>query len=324
MLLDNFLSAPILFFALGLGARLIGSPLYIPRAPATLLSQVLLIAIGIKGGLSMASHGLPANVGWLLACGLIFSLSTPWLGSWVLRYCSGLNNADAAAIATHYGSVSVVTFMAALNYFHVRQIEYSGHMVALLLVMEIPALFTGIWLAGRSLGRPQPSSWWHWLHDVLANPSIVLLLGGLLIGLLARGDSAGMLEQAFIAPFYGLLCVFLLDMGLQAGDSQPEWRVHGWVLPLFAIIFPLFCAVSAILCGFLLGLDASDAALLAVLTASASYIVVPAGLRMAIPNANVALGTTLALSVTFPFNIIVGIPLYFGFAQWVLGPGDFA
>lgn len=323
MLLDNLLSAPILFFALGLGARMSGSPLHIPRAPALLLSQVLLIAIGIKGGLSMASHGLPANLGWLLSCGLLFSLTTPWLGSWVLRYTSGLNTADAAAIATHYGSVSVVTFMAALNYFHVRHIDYSGHMVAMLLVMEIPALFTGIWLAGRGLGGTR-RAWWHWLHDVLANPSIVLLLGGLLIGLLARGESAGMLEQAFIAPFYGLLCLFLLDMGLQAGDSQPEWRLHGWVLPVFAIIFPLFCAVSAILCGFLLGLSASDAALLAVLTASASYIVVPAGLRMALPNANVALGTTLALSVTFPFNIIVGIPLYFGLAQWVLGPGDFS
>jgi hypothetical protein len=323
MLLDNFLSAPILFFALGLGARMSGSPLHIPRAPALLLSQILLIAIGIKGGLSMATHGLPANLGWLLGFGLLFSLTTPWLGAWVLRHASGLNAADAAAIATHYGSVSVVTFMAALNYFHVRQVDYSGHMVALLLVMEIPALFTGIWLAGRSLGRSRPA-WWHWLHDVLANPSIVLLVGGLLIGLLARGESAGLLEQAFIAPFYGLLCLFLLDMGLQAGDSQPEWRLHGWVLPLFAIIFPLFCAVSAILCGFLLGLSAPDATLLAVLTASASYIVVPAGLRMALPNANVALGTTLALSVTFPFNIIVGIPLYFGFAQWVLGPGDFS
>lgn len=322
IILDNLLSPAVLFFALGLAAALMRSTLHIPDAMSRSLTLFLLIAIGFKGGTVIADDGIGAQVWGLMLAGIGLSFSMPLLGYWMLRRATRLPAADAAAVAAHYGSVSVVTFMAAVSYLQLRGAEFSGHMVALMVLMEIPAVLTGIWLARRALPlttQPAQDSPERSLH-VLNDGSILLLIGGLLIGCLARGEGREQLQSFLLTPLYGVLSLFLLDLGLKAGRQLRKLGSSGFGLPAFGLLMPLVGGLLALSLARILGLSAADATLLCVLAASASYIVVPAALQVAVPQADVVTGTTLSMSITFPFNIIVGIPLYYGAAQiWTMG-----
>ena len=319
LIADNLLSPAVLFFSLGMLASLLRSDLEIPESMTRALTLFLLIAIGFKGGAVIAEQGLPSGIWLLTAAGAALSFAMPLLGYLILRRLSRLRAADAAAVAAHYGSVSVVTFMAAVSYLHLRGEAYSGHMVALMVVMEVPAVITGIWLARRALAldgnAATPAAT---RLNILNDGSILLLFGGMLVGAIARGGGREQLQAFLVDPLYGALCLFLLGLGIKAGTQMTQLRASGHGLPVFGLVMPMLGGGLGLLCALALNLNTADATLLAVLAASASYIVVPAALQVAVPQANTVLGTTLSMSVTFPFNIVIGIPLYYAAAQTLI------
>lgn len=321
IILENMLSPAVMLFSLGLLAAWLGNPLKLPEAFSQGLTQFLLIAIGFKGGLVIAQEGLVAEAWWLIIAGVLLSFCMPVLGYLLLRYTTRLAPADAAVVAAHYGSVSVVTFMAAVSYLQLQGDSFSGHMVVIMVVMEVPAVISGIWLARRVLPKAEASSEEKRSGEplnLLNNGSIFLLLGSMFIGFTARGEGQAQLESFLLTPMYGVLCLFLLDLGLKAGRQFSVLRTAGAGLPIFGLVMPMIGGILGLASASLIGLSVANATLLAVLAASASYIVVPAAMRMAVPEANSIVGTTLSMGVTFPFNIIVGIPLYYAAANFFL------
>lgn len=315
---SNLLSPIILSFALGLSAALARSDLSVPEAAAKAMSIYLLFAIGFKGGASVASHGVDTTLILSVLAGLVLSFGLPFLAFALLRVLTGLSNVDAAAVAAHYGSISIVTFVAATSVLEGQMLNPEGYMVAVAAVMEAPAILSALWLVARSgSGGKMDAGLW---REILLNGSIVLLVGSFVIG--AVTGEAGMAEiKAFIVtPFKGVLCLFLLDMGLIAGRGLRQSRgVVSFGAVAFAIIMPMISAVLGLMLGFMIGLSLGGVVLLMVLAASASYIAVPAAMRVALPEANPAVYLTLSLGVTFPFNLTLGIPLYLALAQLMTG-----
>ena len=314
----NLISPIILSFALGLLAALARSDLTIPEAVAKGMSIYLLFAIGFKGGVAVSAHGIDQTLVLALLAGLVLSFALPLLAFALLRVMTGLSAVDAAAVAAHYGSISIVTFVAATSVLEGRMISPEGYMVAVAAVMEAPAILSALWLVARSGGdaRMEPGL----IRELLLNGSIVLLVGAFFIGAIT-GEKGFAEISAFIdAPFKGVLCLFLLDMGLIAGRGLRQSR---GVLDLgavgFAIAMPLVSAMIGLSVGTLIGLSLGGVVLMMVLCASASYIAVPAAMRVALPEANPAIYLTLSLGVTFPFNLTLGIPLYLAIAQAVTG-----
>ncbi|MGD1916203.1 MAG: sodium-dependent bicarbonate transport family permease [Phycisphaerales bacterium] len=312
-LTQNLLSPPILFFGLGLLAAFIRSDLSIPQAVAKALSIYLLVAIGFHGGYELQRSGLDAAVIATLAVATLSSLLLPVLGFLILR--TKLSPENAAGIAACYGSVSAVTFITAVGFLERAGTEYGGHLIAAMALMESPAIVTGIVLASlaRRSKQDAPSQrpgWRTMAHESLANSAIVLLLGSLIIGYLTGDSGWATMKPLVKDPFQAVLCLFLLDMGLLAARRLGDLRRSGLFLVAFALIAPPLQAGLGIVAARALGLGEGDALLLAVLFGSASYIAAPAALRLALPNANPSLFVPLSLGVTFPFNIIVGIPLY--------------
>lgn len=300
----------VLFFVLGVVAGLARSDLKFPQALYEGLSIYLLLAIGLKGGVELAKHDLASLVGPSLAV-IAMGAALPLLAYPILRFAGGLARADAASIAAHYGSVSVVTFAVASAYLARQGVPFEGYVTVLLVLLEMPALVVGVMLARRG----QSAAWGEMLKEVLSGKSIVLLAGGLAIGWIAGPDAIEPLDRLFFDLFKGVLALFLLEMGLVAAGRVAELKRFGPFLVVFAIVTPMvFAAIGAAL-GTLLGLSPGGATLLAVLAASASYIAAPAAMRVAVPEANPALSIGAALGITFPFNIIAGIPLY----HWVAG-----
>ena len=304
----------ILFFLLGVLAGFVRSDLRIPGVLYESLSIFLLLAIGLKGGVELARHplssvALPTLV--VVAAGALIPLEAyP-----VLRRLGRLSRADAGSIAGHYGSVSVVTFAVGTTYLARLGQEFEGYMTVLLVLLEFPALVIGVLLARRGeLGTP----WGKVLHEVFAGKSIVLLLGGLAIGWIAGPGGIEPLDLLFFDLFKGVLAFFLLEMGLVAASRFGELRRAGPFLLVFATVMPLFSAGLGLVTGTLLGLSVGGVTLLATLYASASYIAAPAAMRLAVPQANPALSIGAALGITFPFNLLVGIPLYHRLAQQVV------
>ncbi|MGY6555080.1 MAG: sodium-dependent bicarbonate transport family permease, partial [Wenzhouxiangella sp.] len=249
-----------------------------------------------------------------LGVGLLLSALIPILAFLLLRVMTGLSRVDAAAVAGHYGSISIVTFVAASTLLQSQGVVFEGWLVAVAAVMEAPAIATALWLArGRARGATGPGVPW---RDVMLNGSIVLLLGAFLIGWLTGPAGMSEVEGFLVAPFKGVLCLFLLDMGLVAGRNLLRSRKVLSVGPvLFALLMPLVGASLGLGAGILLGLSVGGVALLATLAASASYIAVPAAMRVALPEANPAVYLTLTLGVTFPFNLAFGISIYLLAAQ---------
>ena len=316
----------ILFFVFGIFAGLIRSNLEIPPPISRFLSLYLLMALGLKGGFALAKSGLTAEVAVSLACAVALAFVVPALGYLVLRRF--LNGFDAAAIAATYGSVSAVTFITAVQYLDTRGVPYGGHMAAAMALMESPAIVMAVVLANRVRrqsmgGAPRTAgaagpTLGHTLHESLTDGAQLLLLGAMVVGLLT-GESGQRAMQPFsVDLFKGMLAFFLLDMGLLAARNMGEIRGKSAWLLAYAVGGPLAHAALALALAWAVGMSPGNAALLMVLAASASYIAVPAVIRHAIPEAQPSLYFGMSLGLTFPFNILLGIPLYASVAQQVL------
>ncbi|WP_375264830.1 sodium-dependent bicarbonate transport family permease [Planktotalea sp.] len=315
---ETLVTPIVLSFVLGLFAALVRSDLSIPEAVAKGMSLYLLFAIGFKGGVSLADHGIDLTLGLTLLTGVILSAAIPLIAYVVLRTLSRLSALDAAAVAGHYGSISIVTFVAASSVLDSQGIAYDGYMVAVAAAMEAPAILSALWLFTRSKGggKMEPGLW----REIMLNGSIVLLIGSFLIGMITGEEGLKEIAPLVIAPFKGVLCLFLLDMGIIAGRGLRKGRgVLDAGALAFGIIMPLLGSLLGLGAAVMLGLPLGSALLLMVLSASASYIAVPAAMRVALPEANPSVYLTLSLGVTFPFNLVIGIPLYLALASAVIG-----
>jgi hypothetical protein len=318
---ENLTSPIILFFALGLAASFARSDLSVPEAVAKGLSIYLLFAIGFKGGASVADHGIDATLLLSLLAGIVLSFAIPVLAFGLLRVMTRLSVTDAAAVAGHYGSISIVTFVAATSVVNSAGLTSEGYMVAVAAVMEAPAILSALWLIARFGARDAEAEVEEGLlREILLNGSIVLLVGSFLIGWITGADGMAMISPFIVAPFQGVLCLFLLDMGLVAGRGLREARsVLTPGVFLFGIVMPPIGASLGLIAGLLLGLSPGGTVLFMTLSASASYIAVPAAMRVALPEANPSVYLTLSLGVTFPFNLTLGIPLYLAVASALTG-----
>ena len=327
--MSTFLDPAILFFVFGLLAGGLRSNLEIPPPIARFLSLYLLMALGLKGGFALAASGLTAQVSVSLLAALGLAVVVPALGYGLLRRF--LNGFDAAAIAATYGSVSAVTFITAVQYLDTHAVAYGGHMAAAMALMESPAIVMAVLLANmvrqrerRAAGmapdatHPAPSLR-RILHESFTDGAQLLLLGAMAVGILT-GEAGQAAMKPFASDlFKGMLAFFLLDMGLLAARHMGDLRGKSPWLLAYALLGPLVHATLALGLAAVLGLPPGNGALLMVLAASASYIAVPAVVRVAIPEANPSLYVGMSLGLTFPFNILLGIPLYVGVAQRVLG-----
>ena len=309
LILSNLLNPPILFFFLGLLAVLLHSDLEIPQPLPKFLSLYLLLAIGFKGGVELNQSGIDRSVLVTIGLAMLMASVVPLYSFFILRL--KLAASDAAAIAATYGSISAVTFITATAFLQDLNIPYSGYMVAAMALMESPAIIIGVLLYRLSGNSNRGElSWSELLRDAFFNGSVLLLLGSLLVGVLTGEEGKKELQPFTHGLFKGLLAFFLLDMGLVAARRLRDLRKAGVFLVSFAILMPLLNAALGMGLAYLVDMPRGDALLFIVLCASASYIAVPAAVRLAIPEANPSLYVPMALAITFPFNIIVGLPLY--------------
>jgi len=335
--MQNLIDPAILFFVFGVLAGALKSDLEIPKSIAKFLSLYLLMALGLKGGFALAQSGLTADVALSLAAALFMAFLVPVIGYAFLR--TRVSRFDAAAVAAAYGSVSAVTFLTASQFLEMQGLVPGGHMAVALVLMESPAIIVAMLLvnairqggsSGTLLGMTQSAgaaaapaaqgpSPGKVLHESFTNGAHLLLLGSLAVGFIS-GESGKAMMQPFAGDlFKGMLAFFLLDMGLMVAKNFKDARQASASLLGYAVVAPLLHAAIALGLAWLLGLTTADTILLMVLSASASYIVVPAVLRHAVPEANPALYFGLSLGVTFPINILVGIPLYTWAAERVMG-----
>ncbi len=315
---QNLLTPMILSFVLGLFAALARSELTVPEAMAKAMALYLLFAIGFKGGVAVADYGLDGQLAASLLAGVALSFALPFVAFALVRAMTRLSAVDTAAVAAHYGSISIVTFVTATSVLSDRGIDAEGYMVAVAAAMEAPAIVSALWLAARSgSGARMDARLW---HEILLNGSIVLLVGAFGIGLITGADGMARISSFIVSPFLGVLCLFLLDMGLVAGRGLRGARgVLGLGAVAFGMIMPLVGASVGLAAALLLGLSTGGTALMMTLAGSASYIAVPAAMRVALPEANPSIYLTLSLGVTFPFNLIIGIPAYIAVALAVTG-----
>ncbi|BDG29292.1 sodium-dependent bicarbonate transport family permease [Thermus thermophilus] len=300
----NLLSPMVLAYFLGIAARLLKSDLAFPEALYTALSIYLLFAIGFKGGVEL-SH-TPFSVVLLPALlTLALGFFRPFPAYLLARRFLKVGREDAAALAAHYGSVSAVTFLAALTFVQAVGDAAPGFMPTLVALLEVPGIVVALLLGKRREGRLGEA-----LHEVLTGKSVVLLLGGLLVGLLSGEEGMKKVEAFFVEPFQGALTLFLLDLGMVAASRLSVLRQVGLRLVLFGVGLALFHGALGVYLGLLAGLGVGGAAVLGAMAASASYIAAPAAVRIALPEANPSLYLTASLAVTFPFNLVLGIPLY--------------
>lgn len=320
LVVSNILTPMVLCYVLGLLAGGLGSDLRIPKALYESITIYLLFAIGFKGGVEISKTGL-LNMLLPALVSIVLGLLIPLYCYPILRRLGKFTRDDSASIAAHYGSVSAVTFAAALTMLDTLHISYDGFMNALLALMESPAIIIGVILAGRARKLDQTSeqtthiNWRFFLHEALLSKSVVLLLGGLAIGALSGESGLIATEAFFIAPFKGALSFFLLELGVVTSERFGDIKKVGKFLIGFGILIPIINGALGVASGWLVGLTPGGATLLGVLSASASYIAAPAAMRMAVPNANPSLSLTAVLGITFPFNITLGIPLYLSLAN---------
>ncbi|MEL6286576.1 MAG: sodium-dependent bicarbonate transport family permease [Pseudomonadota bacterium] len=317
--ISTLLSPIILFFMLGMGAALLRSQMTVPEAFSKGVSLYLMMAIGLKGGVEMSKNPLTTEVMLVLLAGIVLSFLIPLLAFVLLRFTTRLGQVDAAAVAAHYGSISIVTFVAATEAVRLSGFESGGHLVAVAALMETPAIITALFLAQRGSAAKAPvagAEQGELVREVFLNASVVALVGALAVGWIAGVDGTASIQPFFTGLFQGVLCLFLLDMGLNAGRGLRQgWRQLEVATIGFGLYMPLLSASIAAGISLALGLPVGDAALLMTLAASASYIAVPAALRLALPEAKPSIYLTLSLGVTFPFNVTLGIPIYIFIAQ---------
>lgn len=304
----------VLFFVLGVAAGLARAELRLPAAIYDFVSAILLLSIGLKGGMQLATQPV-GNLLGDVALVLLMGVLLPLIAFPVLRFAGRLPRADSASLAAHYGSVSVGTFAVAISYAARQEIPYEEYMPLFVVLLEVPAILVGILLA-RGVNRT--TRWGPLAHELFLGKSIVLLLGGLAIGWAAGPEGLEPIAPFFFDLFKGVLALFLLEMGLIASAQLAGALRYGLFLVAFGLLAPLAFSLIGIGFGVLMGLSPGGVMLLAVLAASASYIAAPAAMRTAVPEANPAISLTASLAITFPFNILVGIPLYHRLTELLL------
>jgi hypothetical protein len=334
--MHNLLDPAILFFVFGVVAGAVRSNLEIPPAISRFLSLYLLMALGLKGGFALSKSGLTGEIATSLSCAVALAVATPVLGFFVLRRLVGA--LDATAIAATYGSVSAVTFITATQYLESHHVAYGGHMAAAMALMESPAIVIGVLFAhllreqaasasavGVSGGSAAvvvnggpPLTPGHLLRDAFTDGAQLLLLGSMVVGILSGEAGKAAMQPSSGDLFKGMLAFFLLDMGMLTARNAPQLRGKDRRLLAYGLLAPPVHAAFALALAAVTGMSAGNGALLAVLAASASYIAVPAVLRHALPEANPSLYFGMSLGLTFPLNILIGIPVYVGAAQRLL------
>ncbi len=333
--LSNLLIPAVLFFALGAIARLIRSDLKFPPDLAKVLSIYLLMAIGLHGGYELGKADLAIAVN-AIVWALILGFSLPILGYFALVVTRKVSPLDAAAISAHYGSVSAGTFLTAIAYLDNTGVEYESYPLIMLAVMESPAIVVGLLLAAMARkqlakangGRPSivdddgesSTKFSNLLHEAFTNGSVVVLIGSMIIGAISQPSGMDKLKPFIDDIFMGALCLFLFEMGMEAARRIKEFKKVGIVLGMFGVVMPVIGgAIGAVVGHSILGFSVGGATLVAILGASASYIAVPPAMRLAVPEANPSFYLTLSLGITFPFNVMIGIPLYHWFVTYLAG-----
>jgi hypothetical protein len=312
LLFANLTNPTLLFFVLGVIATAVKSDLQIPAATSKFISLYLLFSIGFKGGQELQHSPMNAEIGLTLGLAVLFAATTPILAFFILRRKLGVANASAVAAA--YGSVSAVTFVAATSFLEGQKIPFGGHMVACMALMESPAIIIGVLLMRHFTraeeGGKSKSGLRGILHESLTNGSVIMVVGALVIGILADSKQAEGIKPFTTDIFKGFLAIFLLEMGMVAARGFRAFLRYGWVATLFALLAPPVNGLLAIWISATLGLESGNQFLLAILAASASYIAVPAAMRQVVPEADPGLYIPMALGVTFPFNISLGLPMF--------------
>lgn len=309
LLVDNLTNPALLFFFLGILAVQIKSDLEIPASSSKFISLYLLLSIGFKGGQELAHSDLNMEIIWSLLFGIFLALTVPIYSFFILK--RRFNVANAGATAAAYGSVSAVTFVTAISFLEIEKIEFGGHMVAVMALMEAPSIIIGVLLVSlcdKNHRKEIPMK--KVLCHAVTNGSVLLILGSLVIGYLANDMQAQGIKPFTTDIFKGFLAVFLLDMGVTSGRKLNDFLKKGWFAVLFAILMPVFNGVVVAVISGALTDNVGNRFLLSILAASASYIAVPAAMRIAVPKANPSLYLPMALAITFPFNITLGMPLY--------------
>jgi hypothetical protein len=314
LLIDNITNPALLFFVLGIIAVLVKSDLQIPEGSSKFISLYLLFAIGFKGGQELAHSHFTIDILWAILFGVSIALIIPLYSFFILKKKYSIEN--AGAIAATYGSVSAVTFVTAVSFLEIQNYTFSGHMVAVMALMEAPAIIVGVILirlfSTENVLKTKMSTI---ITHSFTNGSVLLILGSLFIGFLASEQQALGIKPFTTDIFKGFLALFLLDMGIVSGRKLGDFFKSGWFSILFAVVFPLINgSVVAYLSQFITP-DIGDRFIFAVLAASASYIAVPAAMKIAVPKANPGIFLPMALAVTFPFNITFGMPIYFAIIQ---------
>lgn len=321
LICQNLLSPHLLFFALGVASGLLKSDLAIPEQLGKFLFIYLMLAIGFGGGVAIAETAhVDTSVLLTILGGLFMGFLQPFVSFFCLRSTTQLDKLTAAAVAAHYGSISMVTFVAAVNFLEFKSVPYAGYITAVIALMEAPAVISGLWIAQQAEPKRthNTGSAFRFMQHVATNGSIVLLVGAFIIGVVSGPTGLQKVEGFLVAPFQGILVFFLLDMGLLVAKHIADLRSFSISLLLFGIYMPLVNAMVGISLSMLIGLDKGTGFLFTVLAASASYVVVTAAMRTALPQAKAAIYLPMSLAITFPFNITVGIPLYFALADKLL------
>lgn len=315
-LVSNLVSPIVLAFVLGILAKIIKSDLEIPRPLYQALSIYLLLAIGLKGGVELSTTPFsefigPAVITVFLGC------ITPIIAFLVLRYLGKMDITNSSAVAAHYGSVSAVTFIASLSYMEVQNLSPEGFMPTLVALLEVPGIIVALMIP--QLLSNGGGSFKKAIHEVVTGSSIVLLLGGLTIGFIAGPEKFEPVTPFFVDGFKGALVLFLLELGMVTASRLKDLKKVGFFLVGFGIIVPIIHGILAIWLGLMAGLSIAGASVLAAMVSSGSYIAAPAAVRIALPKASPTIYLTASLGITFPFNLTLGIPLYYIIAQWMGG-----
>lgn len=315
MVTSNLTSVSVLVFLLGFIAARYKTDIRIPDPVYQIISVYLLFGIGLKGGVSL-THASVSGILKPIIATLILGCLIPALAYLILKLIRNINQVDRGAIAAHYGSTSLVTFTAALVYLDNSKIAYEGFATALLTIMEIPGIIVGIFLATRHLNKDLP--WSESLKEILLGKTIILLVGGLIVGAISGDAGYAKVEPFFVNLLPGILALFLMHLGYLAGSRIQVIKESGAKLFGFALLFPLFAGALGVIGGDLAGLSVGGATILGVLSASASYIAAPAAVGIALPDANPSLSITASLGVTFPMNLTLGIPAYYWLATLIV------
>lgn len=325
--LDSLLIPAVLFFALGVFARLVKSDLKFPEGMSKGISLYLLMAIGLKGGAALAQADLTIAVQSIFWA-LVLGFTMPLIGYGLLRFRNRIDRMNAAAISAHYGSVSAATFLTAVAFLEALNVSHETYPIIMMVVMETPAIVIGLLLAAlarKELAKQgdQAASVTEWkplIHEALTNGYVILLLGAMVVGAVAPEAAMEKVFPFSHEIFMGVLCLFLLDMGIEAARRMSAFKKVGVVLVSFGIVMPMIGGLLGIFVGAsLLGFSVGGTLLVAILAASASYIAVPPAMRFGVPEANPSYYLTLALGITFPFNVVVGIPLFYSLSNWYIG-----